>query len=205
MRIPLLLALSVGLAPACLADRLITIPIGRKIPFRSIKVDSFAELSSARSLDHWIGVGVTPEFELSYHRERIADGPLRDTFDVAYNYVTPLINQAPGISAGVQDVLNQTRDGRRFYLAVTWRQAADNIGMGNVPFEVTLGISQGDRTLPFVGASLPLTESLRLLAESNGNRIASGLELRLFRNQFGARLIVRDQDVMLGANLTLRF
>ena len=205
MRFPLLLALTLGVASACLADRVITVPMGRKIPFRSFKIDSFAELSRARTWDRFVGVGVTPEIEVDYHGERVGGGPIRDTFDFSYNYVSPLINQAPGISVGVQDVLNRTRDGRQVYLAVTWRQAADNIGMGNVPFEVTLGISQGRRLLPLVGVNLPLTESLRLLAEDNGMRIASGIEFRALNNALRLRLIVRDQDVMAGATLTLRF
>lgn len=205
MRAPLVLTLTLGVAAISFADRVITVPMGRKVPFRSFKIDTFYELSRARSFDRWVGIGISPEFEVAYRGERINGGEVRDSLDIAYNYVTPLTNQAPGISVGVQDVANRTRDGRRFYLAVTWRTAADNIGMGNVPFDVTLGLSQGDRTLPFVGVSMPFTENFRGLAESNGNRIATGFELRLFRNAFAGRLIIRDQDVMVGATLNLKF
>jgi hypothetical protein len=198
------LALTLAAATS-FADRVITVPMGRKIPFGVFKLDTFFELSHSRSFDRWLGVGISPEIELAYHGERIDGGPVRDTIDISYNYVTPLTNQSPGISAGIQDVANRTRDGRQLYLAVTWRTAADNIGMGNVPFDVTLGIAQGDRTHPFVGVSMPFSESLRLLVESNGNRIASGVDLRLFNSAFAARLVIRDQDVMVGANLTLKF
>jgi hypothetical protein len=179
--------------------------MGRKIPFRTFKIDTFYELSNGRTFDRWVGVGVTPEIEFDYHGERIGGGPVRDSFDVSYNYVTPLMNQSPGISVGIQDVPNRTRDGRRFYLAATWRIAADNVGMGNVPFDVTLGVSQGERTLPFVGVSMPFTEALRGLAESNGSRIAVGVDLRLFKSAFAGRFVVRDRDVMVGANLSLKF
>lgn len=202
---PLLLTLLVGVASNSFADRVITIPMGRKIPFRSFKIDTFEELSRGRTWDRFIGVGVSPEIEVAYHGERIANGPARDTFDVSYNYVTPIINAAPGLSVGVQDVLNRTRDHRRYYVAATWRMAVDNVGNGNLPMDVTLGISQTYRLFPMVGVSIPFSENLRLLVEDNGARIASGFELRLFKNAFGARFIVRDQTVMVGANLTLRF
>lgn len=194
-----------GVAPICGADRLITIPLGRKIPFMNLKLDTFSELSRSRTWDRFIGFGVTPEIEADYHGERIDDGPMRDTLDLSYNYVAPIINQSPGISLGVQDLLNRTRNGRQFFVATNWRMAVDTIGKGNLPLDVTLGISQGSRALPLVGVSIPFAQDLRLLAEDDGVHIASGIEFRSSNNQFGARLIVRDQDVMVGANLTLRF
>ncbi|MFI5385297.1 MAG: hypothetical protein ACHQ50_04165 [Fimbriimonadales bacterium] len=205
MRRPLLIAILLGIASTALPDRLITIPLGRKITFDTFKIDGFAELSNLGTWDRFVGFGISPEFEVDYHGERIDSGPTRDTLDLSYNYVTPIMNQSPGISVGVQDALNRMRGGRRFYVAATWRQAVDTIGTGNLPLEATLGVSQGSRTLPLVGVSLPFSQDLRLLAEDDGVRIASGIEFRLFKNALGVRLIVRDQDVMVGANLTLRF
>ncbi|HVT10645.1 MAG TPA: hypothetical protein VHE55_00130 [Fimbriimonadaceae bacterium] len=205
MRRPLLLALSLCLASSALADRVITVPMGRKIPFGEFKIDSFFELSNAKTWDRFVGIGVTKDFELDYYGERFANGPMRDTFNLSYNYLPPIMNESPGISVGVNDVLNRTAEGRRFYLAVTWRTAVDSIGSGNLPMDVTLGVSQGSTLLPFVGVSLPFGDPLRLLVEDDGFRIAAGVELKAFKNSFAARLLVRDQDVMLGANLTLRF
>lgn len=205
VRCPLLLALSLCVASSAVADRLITIPIGRKLPYGEFKFDSFAELSNAKTWDRFIGVGITKDFEIDYHGERFANGPMRDTFNVSYNYLPPIINEAPGISVGVQDVLNRTAEGRRVYLAVTWRTAVDSIGSGNLPMDVTLGVSQGSTALPLVGISLPLGDPVRLLVEDDGFRIAAGFEFKAFKNAFAARLLVRDQDVMLGANLSLKF
>lgn len=204
MRFPLIL-LACAAASAASADRLISIPLGRKIPFHEIKFDTFAELSRARTFDRFVGVGISPEFELDYHGERIDGGPMRDTLDFSYNFIPPFTGQTPGISVGVMDGLNRMRDGRRGYLAVTFRNPVDNIGNGNLPLDVTLGISQGDRTRPFVGVSIPLTEHLRMQVEHNGFRIASALEYRLFDDAFGARLVIRDDDVMGGINFRLRF
>ena len=53
--------------------------------------------------------------------------------------------------------------------------------------------------------SIPISNQIRLMAEHDGFRIASGIEYRAFKNAFSARVIFRDQDVMVGANLTLHF
>jgi hypothetical protein len=205
VRTPLILALVLGAASLATADRLITIPLGRKVPFDNFKFDTFIEMSSGRTWDRYIGFGLTHEIEIDYHGEKIDHGPMRDTFDLSYNLISPLVNQAPGISAGVQDVLNRTRNGRRVYIATTWRQAVDNVGKGNLPFETTLGVSEGHDVRPFVGVSIPLSDQVRFLTEHDGFRIATGFEYKAFKNAFSARLIYRDQDVMFGANLTLKF
>ncbi len=204
MRIALsLLALSVfGWASA---DWLIGIPIGRKIPYRQVKVDFLSELSRSRSLERRIGVGITPELEVDYHGERLNGGTLRDTLDAQYNFIAPFTGTAPGISFGILDALNRTADGRRVYAVVTFRNAVDNIGNGNLPLDVSLGVSQGDRARAFVGVSLPLSDNLRAQVEHDGFRLSSAIEYRLFDNALGARIAVRETDVLVGANFTLRF
>ncbi len=202
MRCPLSLALSLCVASFAAGDRLITIPIGRKIPFDSLKLDSFFDM---RSWDRFVGFGVTADFDIDYHGEQIDHGPMRDTFDFSYNYLAPIVDQSPGLSAGVQDLLNRTRNGRRFYVATTWRQASDTIGNGTLSLELTIGVAQGSRTLPFVGVAIPFAESLRLLTEHDGYRLASGIEVRALRGALAAKIIERDQDVLIGASLTLRF
>jgi hypothetical protein len=201
----LFLTLLLGVASISCADRLITIPLGRKIPFQNFKLDSFMDLAHGRAWDRFLGVGVSPEIEVDYHGERIDGGQMRDSFDFSYNYVPPILNQSPGISVGVLDALNRTNDHRKLYLAATWRMAVDNIGNGNIPMDATLGISYGRQTLPFVGVSAPFTENLRLLVEDDGVRIAAGLELRTLSNHLGLRAFVRGQSVMVGASLTMRF
>jgi hypothetical protein len=205
VRFPLLLALALASAPLAYADRVITIPTGKKVPYRTVKFDTFIELSGGRSWDRYIGVGVSPEIEIAYHGEKFSGSGERDTLDFSYNYVSPIINASPGISVGVLDVLNRTQDGRRLYIAATFRQAVDNVGMGNLPLEATIGLSQGRRMLPLVGVSVPLSDALRMLVESDGMRISAGSEVRLLNNKLGARLFVRERTVMVGANLTLKF
>jgi len=201
----MLLALSLGVASTAVADRLITIPLGRKIGFDEFTVDSFVELSNGDSLDRFVGIGITQDFELDYHGERIDDGPMRDTIDFSYNYLPPIIDQLPGISVGVEDVLNRTSEGRRYYLATTWESSADNIGSGNLPVELTLGIAQGVELKPFVGASLPLGTNANFLVEHDGYRLSTGFEFHAPKSGVAARVFVRDQEVLVGANLTLRF
>jgi hypothetical protein len=205
VRVPLILALSLGIAGLAVADRLITIPLGRKVPFGRVKLDSFMELSPSHACDRFIGVGVSPEIEIDYHGEGSKNGPNRDTLDFSYNYVTPITNQSPGLSVGLRDIANRTRQGRQFYLAATWRMAVDTVGRGNLPLEATIGFMQGSRALPFVGVSIPFSDDLRFQVEDDGTRIAVGVEWRGFSNLVGVRAFVRDQRGFVGANLTLKF
>src|SRR5579862_7670689 len=62
VRCPLLLALSLGIASVAVADRLITIPLGRKIPFDDFKFDTFIDLSNGQTWDRFVGFGLTPDF-----------------------------------------------------------------------------------------------------------------------------------------------
>src|SRR5579862_6276184 len=163
VRYLLCLALAFGLATGAFADRLITIPLGRKVLFDDFKFDSFIEMSSGRTWDRYVGFGLTRQIEIDYHGEKIDHGPMRDTFDFSYNYLAPIMNQSPGISVGIQDALNRTQNGRRAYIAATWRQSVDDIGHGNLPLEATLGYSQGSSGAGFVGVSIPLSEQVRFL------------------------------------------
>lgn len=202
MRSLLALALLLATSAAVQADRLISIPLGSKVTFGSMRWETFAELSRARTWDRYLAVGITKEYEIAYHGERIDDGPMRDTFDFAYQYIAPITDTFPGISVGVQDVLNRTRDGRRAYFAATFRQSLEGL---SAPAEVTLGMAQGRHLQAFVGVAFPLHPNFRILAEDNGERIASGVEFLAFDGALGGRILVRDQDLMVGATLTVKF
>jgi len=205
VRCPLILALTLGVIATSSAERLITIPLGRKIPFGAVEIDSLFEISNGDTWDRYIGFGITPDFELDYHGERIDQGPMRDTFDLSYNYLPPITDQLPGISFGVEDALNRTVEGRRYYLVTTWRESAENVGGGGGPLELTLGIAQGSQLKPLIGASLPLGENAGLLVEDDGYYLSAGFELHAPKSGLAGRLIVRNQEVLVGANLSLRF
>jgi hypothetical protein len=123
---------------------------------------------------------------------------------VAYNYILPITDVSPGISVGLNDVLNRTRDGRSAYLA--WTHRYGNIGElnQNVPTEFTMGVSSQQSGPFFVGLTVPLAEHLRLLAEHNGKRLTAGVELRPIPN-VGVRFLFRPDENLAGLWVSAKF
>jgi hypothetical protein len=203
VRVLLLLA-TLGLATFSSADRLITIPTGTKITLNTVKFEGLTEQSRSRTSRYWLGFGVTNAIDAQITGEKFELGKFKTSFDVAYNYIPPITGIGPGISFGVQDVLNETHDGRRYFLAITTKEGfADSVN-GSVPAEITIGGYFGSINSPFVGVMLPFTDKLRFLAEFNGRRITAGVDIRP-TNDIGLRAVFDQRDVLVGAQITLRF
>jgi len=195
---------TLGLATLSMADRLITIPTGTKITLDTVKFEGLTEQSRSRSSRYWLGFGVTNAIDAQITGEKFEFGRFKTSFDVAYNYIPPITGIGPGISFGVQDVLNETHDGRRYFLAITTKEGfADSVN-GSVPAEITIGGYFGSINSPFVGVMLPFTDKLRFLAEFNGRRITAGVDIRP-TNDIGLRAVFDQRDVLVGAQITLRF
>jgi hypothetical protein len=203
MRIWMFLA-AVLLAAMAQADRLIYIPTARKIPFRTIRYELRAEPRVQGEIEHYVGFGLTTSFELELRSQNLRLDRPEGTFDLTYNYLSPLTGLTPGFSVGIQDVLDRTDDGRKGFLAITFREGFLAIG-GEFPADLTLGISyvQG-RVYPMVGASIPFSQSVRVLAEHDGFRISVGFEVKPSR-PLALRLIVRDKNALLGFVVQHRF
>lgn len=203
MRALLPLAL-LGLSTTAFADRLITIPTGSKIRLNTIRAEGLFEQSRARSSRYYLGTGVTNAIDVELTGEKFEGHKLRTSIDFSYNYIPPIIGIGPGVSFGVQDALGVTRDGRRYFLAITTKEGfADSVN-GMVPAEFTFGAYFGSINAPFVGVMLPFTDRLRVLAEFNGRRITAGVEIRPL-NDFGIRAVFDQKDVLIGAQATIRF
>jgi hypothetical protein len=127
----------------------------------------------------------------------------RGTFDFAYNLIAPVAALSPGISIGMLDALNETTDGRRTYFAITFRQLLD-VGEKGANGEVTMGVQFGNINSGFVGASIPLSNNFRLLAEHNGARVSVGFELAVAKT-LKARAFTQDGTLLMGLNLSHRF
>src|SRR5688500_405803 len=100
-----------GLAALCAvasADRLIYIPTARKIPFRTFRYELRAEPRVQGEMEHYLGVGLTTSWELEVRSQNLGLPTAQTTFDLTYNYLSPLTNLTPGFSIGVQDVINKT-------------------------------------------------------------------------------------------------
>jgi hypothetical protein len=186
-----------GLVVACAcahADRLIFVPVGEKIPFRSARAEWFAPLAGTSFSESRLHLGVHPQFDATIRGLTYQDGPFRSTFDLSYNQVPPFPGVAPGISLGVLDTLNVTRTGRQFYMAVTIREDFETVD-GDALGDVTFGVFVGERTMPFGGLSIPFSRRIRWLVEHDGRQIATGLEYRP-RTPLRLRLVFREGSTL---------
>ncbi len=192
-----------GLASLASADRVLTVPTARKLTYGTVRYEFRAEPKQRGAREHLLGVGIGPAYELELRTEWKNDRVSVGTFDFAYNLIAPIPELSPGISFGVQDALDQTFDGRRFYLATTFRPIFSTVN-GDVPADVTLGLFQGRYTHPFVGVSLPFAREFRLLAEHNGFRPQAGFELRP-RPNLGLRIAFRERQTLTSLQYSTRF
>jgi hypothetical protein len=200
---PLVPLLVLGLSAACHADRLITIPTARKLLYRSVRAETFIETGSGRTWEGFLGIGIGKSFEAEIHTERFPGKDTRTAFDLTYNHVAPILGYVPGLAAGVQDVFDSSRDGRRFWAATTYRKAFKSLD-GVYFADLTVGGFVGKKTSPFAGVSVPISRYVRVLAEHNGYRLSSGLEIRP-KPQFALRLVFRERDSLLGLSLATKF
>lgn len=203
MRIPALGVLA--LLPAiCLADRVVTVPAGKKIQMGLARVEAMFELSGPKSSRWYLGAGLTEHLEIELQRDRLDQERTFDTFDVSWNQSAPIVDLAPGISFGVLDVLGKTPDGRRAFGAVTFRVGLEGETVNDVPLEVTIGAQTQRRHAIFVGAVVPFSSKFKLLAEHDGERITFGPEVRP-SPVFALRLVIREGRPLGSVSLTKRF
>ncbi len=175
---------AVGLFALCAfaqADRLIDIPTARKIPFGKFRYEFRSEPFTGGSNEHYLGLGITTAFELDLRCFQTSGEKQLGTFDGSYAFIAAIPGISPGISLGFQDGLDKTEDGRRIYLATTFREPLQ-VGNDTIRADVTFGVQTGRFTSPFVGFTLPFGRQLYLVGEHNGARITAGIELRLAQN-----------------------
>jgi hypothetical protein len=197
---PYILAALAGLCAFAQGDRLIDIPLGRKIPSGVIRLEGQFDQSDASQSDAYLDWGVDSNWEASLHYENPVDARGRLTGDLSYNLIPPITGISPGISVGVQDLANNTGDGRRFYAASTFKVDGTDLW---TPVELTLGASYDHQIRPFVGLSFPLDPRLRLMAEHDGFRISAGAEYKPTRNM-ALRWVVRGSVSELSLRLTTK-
>ena len=186
--------LATGQSAFC--DRLIDIPTARKLPYGDYRIEYSDQLASSRTQLGYLDMGIGTSFEASIRTQQLPGRSMQGTVDVTYNYISPISGISPGIAFGVQDALNATSDGRRFFFCVTYRDEADAVG-GNYPMEVTLGAFFANRSSPFLGLSIPFSGNVRFVGEHDGIRLSAGFEYRPI-HALGVRLLSRGNDLMGG-------
>jgi hypothetical protein len=199
VRIPALFGFA---ALSCLAaaDRLIDIPTAAKLPFGDFRLEYTDSVADGRTQLGYFDTGISTSFEAAIRTEQYLHHSFVTTTDFEYVYISPISDLTPGLAAGVQDVLGDTQDGRRYYVCATWRNTVESAG-GDHPSDVTLGYYFGSHPAPFVGTSIPFSSCFRLLAEHDGIRLSAGFEF-LPTPGVALRLVERGPDLM--ADLSFR-
>lgn len=192
-----------GLFSTAMADRLIDIPTGRALPKGMLQFSNLEAFNQNGSRDRYLAFAPLPSFEFAV-RQRMRPGESGDaTLDFAYNLLPPVASVTPGISVGVLDALDETLDGQRTYLAMTFRELLE-VGERGAYGEVTLGVQFGSINTGFFGASLPMSQNFRLLAEHNGYRISAGFEYQIAQ-AIRVRAVTQEGTFLMGLNLSRRF
>lgn len=186
------------------ADRLVDIPLGRKLLLGSVRIRAGAIVGDRSSGELRAGTGVFDSYEVDIELSRRGDASWRSTFDLSYNVAPPITDIAPGLSLGILDVLDETEGRRAGYLAFTQRFGNYGEQNQNTSTEVTLGFWTRSSGLIFVGASLPVWDRLLILAEGSGENVLAGFEARPFPG-FSLRWLAERPGQRLQATLQVRF
>lgn len=197
--------MALGWATLGAADRIILVPTGSKLLLRQARVEYMTELTRKRSDNRvMLGYGFTKEIEAEFVLDRIAPNPRLGTFNLGYTYLGPIIDTSPGVTIGVQDALNRTREGRMYYVAFTYRMGLDGRYNSGVPLELTVGGGFGERSGVFTGVVMPFTWQFRFMAEHDTVAITSGFEFRPVRGA-AVRLLWREGTPIGSLRYTVRF
>jgi hypothetical protein len=185
------------------ADRLVNVPTARPLSKNAIRFEYLGGLNSSTAEEQFVAFSVLSGLEFEVRRRIRPDENGRSTFDLGYNLLSPVASTAPGISVGVLDGLGETLDGRRAFIALTFRELLD-IGEVGENGDVTLGYQTGSLSGLFVGISLPFSGRTRMIVEHNGARLTSGFETNLLKG-LDARLFIQDQLLLGGISFSRKF
>jgi len=183
------------------ADRVITVPRGGKIPFGTVRGEFMFEPSEPRSMMSFLGVGLTTFVDAEIETDQLRDEKSFTQLNLDFNLNSPLPGFAPGVSVGMVDATDQSPQGRRGYVAVSFQ---DTGGETNAPVETTVGAFFGRSSHMFVGLSLPVNDQFRFLAEDDGFRVSAGAEFKTAAGPY-FRLVFREESTLLSVGATTHF
>ncbi len=205
-----LIRLSIGacfalICGSAMADRLIFIPVGKKVPFKAVKLNYMwdSENSDLNRSTLTAGIGVSFEFAATTNSNFLGDDD--SIFDVSYSISDPLVDYAPGITVGMRDISNSSSDGRYVFFALTFRQGQSGVWNGEYPAEGTFGLKYGaNGPQLMMGGYVPLASFLAVVAEIDHDRVIGGLQLNLVPD-LELRLLQRPGLKIYSASYQVRF
>jgi hypothetical protein len=191
------------LASMTFADRLVNVPTARPLSKNAIRFEYLGGLNNSSAEEEFVAFSVLNGLEFEVRRRLRPDENGKTTFDLGYNILSPVASTAPGISLGVLDGLGETVDGRRAYIALTFRELLD-VGEVGENGDMTLGYQTGSLSGLFIGISLPFSGRTRMIVEHNGARLTSGFETDLVKG-LDARIFIQDQLLLGGISFSRKF
>jgi hypothetical protein len=200
----LIIVALVGLAGLSFADRIILAPSALKVRNRHVRFEYDVELNRNRNARGYLAVGMTREIEAELILDRVESKPDLASLNLSYQYLPCIVDAAPGISIGVQDLMDRTIERRMAYVAFTYRFGMDGPHNSFTPLELSLGFGVGRRNGVFVGVMVPFTWQFRLLADHNIRGVSAGLEYFPLHNA-SLRWIFREGQSQIGMRWTSRW
>lgn len=200
----LYLALPLMLLPvSAFADRLISIPTALKVRYNTARLEHQWDLYKPELRRSYLGVGLTRDIDTEFILNTIGNNKHLASAHLSYQFMVPLVDTAPGLSFGVQDLANKA-DGQMFYMALTMRYGQDEQATLNSPVELTLGYGFGPKNGFFTGVSLPFSWQFRAMAEHDTRKIWVGFEYSTHQG-LAARLMFNDKRPHFGLRWTVKY
>lgn len=195
----------VVLLAACVAgaDRLITTPMGKKVPEKATKIELLS-IPSRDTAFGWLGYGLTNSIEIEFYGESFDSDRITPGLNLSYNYISPIVDIAPGISAGILDVADRTRSRRAAYLAITYYFGNLDVFNQDTPTILTAGAWSRDGGGFFFNVSVPLTNEIRLIGEHDGGTLTGGIEFKPFA-EGSFKYLFREGSPAVGLSFQKRF
>ena len=198
----------VALVLACIpafagAERLFNIPTASKTKIGDYKFGVRYNQHRFKDYEGQIGFGISDSIDAEATTERIGNRTT-SSMNLSYNLLTAFPDLAPGLSIGLRDILDNSRQGRSAYFAFTFKVNQFGTYNQNTPLEVTIGAATGGMDGMFFGAMIPFVDQFRLIAEHDTLGMQAGLEIRPTKD-LSIQWMFRREKTQLGFGWSMRF
>jgi hypothetical protein len=193
----------IALTALASADRILNLPIARTIGYRNVRYESFAYTNTVGNSDQFLAFSPLQSWEIEVRQQRRPLIGSRETFDFQRNLLPAFVGTSPGISVGLLDTMNNTLEGRRGFIALTFKELLEVSDSGE-PGEITLGYQFGRRTSGYVGSTISISSRTRLFFEHNSLALTVGIDSEIVP-KIKARIFTTENTLGFAFNYMVRF
>ncbi len=174
------------------ADQVFFLPTGYTLQPSEVRISWLSQTDAMRKQTAIIGAGITWGWEVNGIWEKSKSQSKTVSLNIQHSIVQPYPDLFPGISVGILDILNETKEGRSFYVAGTWQTNIYTDWATDERGSITVGAGTKRFRGAFVSLYLPLYRRLSLLGEHDSRNLLVGFELIPFQSVKG------EKDAWLG-------